>query len=114
MLDTIRRFFEDRIASGGTTPADSRHRLQLATAALLLEVARADQDVHSVELSTVEQVIARTFQLAENEVNELMQLAEEETRNATSDYPFTTLVNQGFDHADKVGLVEMLWEVAYA
>ncbi|SRR5690606_6078327 len=111
MLDAIRRFFESRLTAAAPDP---EHRLQLATAALLLEVARADFDTHHVELAAVERAIGRTFRLSEAEVQELLRLAEDEVREATSDYAFTSLVNSGFDAADKIRLVELLWEVAYA
>lgn len=114
MLEAIRRFFEERLAAGGEAAETSRHRLQLATAALLMEVARADQGVHEQEIIAVERAIGRTFQLPKPEVDELVRLAKREAREATSDYAFTSLINQGFEYADKVALVEMLWEVAYA
>lgn len=114
MLGSIRSFFEQRLAAAGAAPQDAEHRLQLATAALLLEVARVDLDAHGVELAAVERAIGRTFQLSDGEVGELLRLAEEEVRESTSDYQFTALVNDGFDRADKARLVEMLWEVAYA
>lgn len=115
MLEAIRRFFEERLATSvKATQEASRHRLQLATAALLLEVARADQGVHEQEIATVERAISKVFQLTAAEVDELMQLARKEAQQATSDYAFTSLIKDGFEHADKVALVEMLWEVAYA
>ncbi|HEX5514998.1 MAG TPA: TerB family tellurite resistance protein [Gammaproteobacteria bacterium] len=114
MLAAIRRFFEDRLSATSLSQQSSEQRLQLATAALLLEVARADQAIHKLELTTVEQAIARTFQLSADAMADLVRLAEEEVRQSTSDYAFTSLVNKGFELADKVRLIELLWEVAYA
>lgn len=114
MLGAIRSFFQNHLSAADGSPQSAEHRLQLATAALLLEVARADMDTAKVELATVERAIAKTFQLTPEEVAELIKLAEDEVRESTSDYAFTSLVNDGFDHADKARLVEMLWEVAYA
>lgn len=114
MLAAIRRFFEDRLSATSLSQQSPEQRLQLATAALLLEVARADQAIHKLELTAVEQTITRTFQLSADAMADLIRLAEEEVRQSTSDYAFTSLVNKGFEHANKVRLVELLWEVAYA
>lgn len=114
MLAAIRRFFEDRLSATSLSQQSPEQRLQLATAALLLEVARADQAIHKLELTAVEQTITRTFQLSADAMADLIRLAEEQVRQSTSDYAFTSLVNKGFEHANKVRLVELLWEVAYA
>jgi uncharacterized tellurite resistance protein B-like protein len=114
MLGNIRRFLEDHLSADATTPQDSERHLQLATAVLLLEIARADMDTHRIELATVQKAITRTFRLSDDEVDQLMQMAKDEVRESTSDQQFTSLVNEGFDQADKARLVEMLWEVAYA
>lgn len=114
MLAAIRRFFEEQLSPSSASKQSPEQRLQLATAALLLEVARADQDIHKLELVTVEDAITRTFQLSADAMADLIRLAEEQVRQSTSDYAFTSLVNKGFEHADKVRLVELLWEVAYA
>src|SRR5690606_38721301 len=115
MLDAIRRFFESRLSATGSAAAQNpRHRLQLATAALLLEVARADFDTHHVELAAVQRAISRTFQLSEAEVQELLRLAEDEVREATSDYAFTSLINSVFDAAAKILVVARVWETTYA
>jgi uncharacterized tellurite resistance protein B-like protein len=43
-----------------------------------------------------------------------MILAEEEAREATSLYQFTSLMNEHFDHREKVLMILNMWEVAYA
>ncbi|NLO79373.1 MAG: TerB family tellurite resistance protein [Xanthomonadaceae bacterium] len=113
MLDAIKRFFTDRLAAEAAAE-DAEHRLRLATAALLLEVARADQEMHQLELSAVEQAIQRCFRLPPDELARLLALAREHVRESTSDFPLTRLINDHYDQADKQRLVEMMWEVAYA
>ena len=117
MLDRVRRFFTEHLvdAARKDLPADQReHAYQLATAALLLEVSRADYEVREVERAQITRAIGTAFELDEEETRELVEIAEEEAAQATSLYEFTRLVNDGFDLDAKRRVVLMLWQVAFA
>jgi len=116
MLDSIKRFFEDRIdpEAAGAVPDAREHGLRLAAAALLFEVVRADAEVKDEERIVMRAAIQSTFGLDRSEAEELMALAEEESRSAASLYEFTTLVDKGFDAGQKKRVVELLWLVAFA
>ena len=97
MLSTIKKFFEQHIQEPGASASESLElRLRIATVALLLETARADFDVHDDELSTIAKHAQLFFDLDHNETDELVRLAEQEARNATSYYGFTSLINNEF------------------
>lgn len=89
-------------------------RLHLATAALLIEMTRADEEVKPEEQAAVMRAIRKAFGLPEQETVELVRLAEQEANDATCYRQFTALINQHFSKSQKVQVVEMLWEVAYA
>ncbi|HDZ62277.1 MAG TPA: TerB family tellurite resistance protein [Nitrospirae bacterium] len=115
MIRAIKRFFENNIQS----PPDSsglvsEHSLQLATAALLIEMMRADSKIGGDERNTITKSIRSKFDLSEEETNTLLQLAEEEIHKATGYYEFTYLINKGFSYEQKVKVIEHLWEVAFA
>lgn len=121
MLDRIRRFFEEHIlppVSQVSVPrvsgADGAHALHLATAALLLEVSRADFHVHDKELETVARILQRQFGFSEEETRELLALARAESDELLSLHPFVRLINEHFDAGDRSRIVEDLWQVAYA
>lgn len=115
MIDTIRHFFEERIACPDdlTSPLD-RQRLQLACAALLLETANADRVIDELELDEIELAIGRAFQLCPEDANELMDLAERERSDVLQPYVFTSLVRSRFRPREKQELMDLLWRVAYA
>ena len=48
------------------------------------------------------------------DTEELIRLAEEETKQATDYYQFTSLINKGFSQEEKIQVVELMWQVAYA
>lgn len=113
MLRAIQEFFQERLApdqSGKHSP----HSLQLATAALLFEMLRADFDEHPDERAALERALQESFSLSVEETRRLAELAEQEASDAVSLYQFTGLINQHFPAADKVQVIEMLWRVAYA
>ncbi len=113
MLKAIRDFFDQHI--GGTTaPEDDTRRLQLATAALLVEVVRGDGNIAAAERETLLAAVGGKFGLAPAEAAELVALAEQETKLANDYYQFTSLINRRLTQAQKVRVIELMWQVAYA
>jgi len=74
----------------------------------------ADDRMEAVEKTTLRNILQRKFSLQDEELESLWELAQGEVRDATSLYQFTTLINEAYDYANKVELLEHLWEVAYA
>lgn len=111
MLSTIRDFFDRNIAGA---PGQDGHSIQLATAALLVEVMRIDAETTETERAAVQRAIRTKFGLTGDEADALVALAEEEVRQATDYYQFTSLINQRFTQAQKERVLESMWRVAYA
>lgn len=115
MLNTLSRFIERHLRpAGGIAPALSDHQKQLATAALLVEVAMADHQFSEVELQNIGVVLKRKFSLTSMELDELIDLAKHETNHATSLHQFTQLINQYCNQEEKFNLMKAMWEMAYA
>lgn len=116
MFKTIQQFFDQRIqgelAKGGSQ--DVQHALQLATAALLIEMSRADYHVSEEEEETLTSLLEAQFGLAATESRELIELATLEVRQAASLYQFTDLIDRHFTLEQKRSVLEMLWRLAYA
>ena len=117
MIRTFRRLFESTVATAaGAEEAEAReHGYHVATAALLVEVMRADYDVRSEERDAVLRALEAAFgDLSPDETRDLLARAEERADDATSLYEFTQHVNRQLDHDQKAHVVELLWRVAYA
>lgn len=112
MLTALRRFFDEHIAAGEDAPPDE-HRLQVATAALLAEVMRLDGQAEPERLAVLK-AVQRNFGLSDEEARTLVELAENEAREAVDYYQFTSLINRSFSAGQKVHIVELMWQVAYA
>ena len=117
MIRTFRRLFESTVATAARAEeADAReHGYHVATAALLVEVMRADYDVRPEERDAVLRALEAAFgDLSPDETRDLLARAEERADDATSLYEFTQHVNRQLDHDQKAHVVELLWRVAYA
>ena len=114
MIDHFKQFFDKYLSSDDKQAANPEHQLHMATAALLIEMMRVDDQCKPEEMLTLASGIQLTFGLSELETTELIQLAEEEAQDATCYHAFTTLINKGFSKEQKIQVIEMLWEIAYA
>jgi uncharacterized tellurite resistance protein B-like protein len=111
MIRTIREFFEARIVVAKDAVSEERS-LELATAALLIEVSRADFEVGDSERNAIESAIQKSFGLEASETREIVALAEAEVARSISLYEFTRLVDQRFSPAQKEHIIGLLWDVA--
>ncbi len=115
MIDGIRDFFNQFMAlDSPASDAAREHVLQIATAALLLEMMRMDSTVTDEETATVATTLQTRFGLSAKELDTLMRLAAEEARQATDYFQFTSLINRHFSQEQKIQVVEYLWQVAFA
>lgn len=115
MLHNIKQFFEQHIRSAGEQAgASTQHALQVATAALLIEVMRSDHELKEVERHAVTAAIQARFELTAEETASLLRLAGVEADQATDYYQFTSLINKHFTVAQKELVVEYMWQVAAA
>ena len=111
MLKSIQDFFDRNIAHG--TPSAERHSVELATAALLVEVVRSEAGIAPSEQRAVLRVVREKFGLSEEEAQTIFRLAEEEVRIANDYYQFTSLINRHFDQQQKQHVLELMWRMAY-
>lgn len=92
----------------------TREPLDLATAALLIELARADFSESSAEIAAIRQILGRRFGLSEQAVDELLVKAMHRADRAVSLHEFTHRLNTQLPEAEKLAIVEMLWQVSNA
>lgn len=102
---------------GGTLEDEEAAREQarnLAVAALLVEVLRADYDVAEDERRQVVAAIRGMLQLDDAQCEQLLAEAERSVDRAHDLHQFTAEINREFTHDEKLNLVEQLWRVASA
>lgn len=98
-------------------PDDSHHDetpIQLATAALLIEMMRADAQTDAAEESALRRSLKQEFGLDETALDALIAEAEAEAKNAPGYFAFTHRINDAFSVEQKLRVMEYLWRIALA
>ncbi len=112
MLASIRDFFNSALV--GDPAGSERHTLEVATAALLVEVVRMDGEATADEREATLRAVREKFNLAPGQAQQLVDLAEAEARQANDYYQFTSIINRRFTQAQKIRVIALMWEIAYA
>lgn len=87
---------------------------ELATAVLLLEVARADYQDHPGELEAVRTALSEEFGMDAAKIEQLLSGAQRESQAAVSMHDYLMAINRSLGPEEKRQLLRRLWEVAYA
>ena len=88
--------------------------LELACAALMFEVARADFAVDESEQRAVNDLLQAEFGLSQEEINAVTEEAADKADAATCLFEFTRAVNDLASADQKRTLIRMMWRVAMA
>jgi len=113
VLKGIQNFF-NQFLDQNTAAGDTEHRLQLATAALLIEVMRTDDQDHEQEQAVLLSRLQQKFQIEPDRCTEIIRLAESEISQSTDYHQFTRLINEQFSQQQKTHVIELMWEIAWA
>ena len=111
MINKIKEFFNKKTQEA----EDNSHSvLNIATAALLIEVMTIDGNMDQEEMDSVKSNLSTILELSDDEIQELIDLSQEEVSDATSLYQFTKEINANFELQQKLDLMTALWQVALA
>lgn len=114
MLNSLKAIFDALIGPAGAQGPQREHSLELATAVLLVEVMRADPQLREGERATAMDALRRCFNIADDELAALVELAHSTASTASDFHQFTSVLNERFSVDEKVRIVEHMWRVAYA
>jgi uncharacterized tellurite resistance protein B-like protein len=113
MIDRIFSLLKGDVKAAKTeTKAPSG--LQVAVGALLVEAARRDDMFNAEEQAAIKRLLAGRFDLSDADSQELFDVAESVSAKSGQLFGFTNKVVKELDEDDRIHVIEMLWEVAYA
>ena len=114
MIGKLQQILRKHIGQGEVSRDDDGPELQLATATLLMEVARADNRISEEERQDVMRLIENHYALSPELTQDIASSAEHKAQHSTSLYPFTRLINHSCSPEEKVRIIGMLWRVTCA
>ena len=88
--------------------------LQVAAAALLVEAAHVDDRFDASERAVIRRLLERRFKLSQAEAQQLLASAEATAERSAQLFGFTRVVNDRLSLGERIGLIEMMWEVVLA
>ena len=108
MIDRLKSMF----AREAEVPAGND--IQLAAAALMIEVMRSDSDIAPGEIKRISVLLGDQFGLNKSDTQELMDLASGKVRQSVSLLAFTRKIKSSWSNQERVLLLQQLWSIAYA
>jgi uncharacterized tellurite resistance protein B-like protein len=114
VLTKLTAFFDRAFAGEGEDPATREQALRVATALLLIEVARADYADDYAEDEMILTSLKQFFALDDTQASLLFEEARSAADQAVELQQFTRRLHEQLSNAEKLRLVEMLWQVALA
>ena len=88
--------------------------LKLIALCLAFEVANADNDIDVRERNLILEKIKESIDLSVLTEKEIFDVIQEESEKRVSFYDIINDINQNLDKKEKIDILKMLWEIAYA
>lgn len=92
---------------------DKKHKLEVATCALFIELAKADGNFTNEERDFIISTMKECFKLNESEVEAMIELAEQKVEKSISIYEFTTELNELLNQSEKESVIKNLWRLIF-
>ena len=114
MLDKIKRFFDKATAEiENDATQTTEHDIRVATCALLVEIARIDDEFTDAEMETILSILKEKYGLAGEHADALVAEAEKELDKSVDLWQFAKLINENYSTEEKIEIIETLWQIVY-
>lgn len=114
MLERLKALFADP-GTAEVRPQDiSSDELHCAAAALMVEAAGLDGDFQESEREAILSALQDHFGLDAADADELIRMAQASAGDSVQLYGFSRIIKDRLERDERVKIIEMLWEVAYA
>jgi uncharacterized tellurite resistance protein B-like protein len=115
VVDFIHKFFHPQDGEEHEGKEKSvRHDLHVATCALLMEMAHIDGTFSKKERDAITELLKNEYHLSPDHIREITQTAEQELENSHDLWTFTNLINRNYPRAEKIRIIELIWEIIYS
>lgn len=110
VLEGLRSLFRGPADASGEAGPDP---VAVAACALLLEIGHADGLLEAEEQDRILRHVRDDLGIPEEDVREVMRLADEQRRDSVDLYQFTRRITETFSREQRLRLIEAMWGVVY-
>lgn len=113
----MKRFLDVIFGTDSQSEDTAENRIddvRLATTALLVEIAGIDNRYSAKERETIRNILTERFDTSVEEVDKMIAAARQEIEKQLDLHRFTKLINEHFDKAEKIAIIENVWRVIYS
>jgi uncharacterized tellurite resistance protein B-like protein len=114
MIGILKSFFTNEATNISAANIHQPHRLHVATCAILLEMAKIDGEFNDSERQGIISIFKNKYDLTDDEISALIEASEEELERSIDLWQFTKQINKNYTPDEKIGIIEIIWQVAYA
>ena len=112
MLNQLKLFFDKHIALPAPDQL-SDDKIHIACASLFIEMIFMDDKEQIEEHEMMLNRLKDLFSLSVEQATNLIALAAKQREQSTDYFQFTSLINKGFSHEQKITVIKTLWQIAY-
>ena len=114
MLNAIKALLNPQTDNEADLASAFKNQPMLAAAALMVEVMAADHEHDKIEIAALQRLLKKQFQLSDSDAVSLFEDAMQAHDSAIDYFAFTREINSQFTMAEKIQLIESLWQMAAA
>lgn len=114
MIDRLRELLFPDTGTAGGSPDPDGHQLAVAATALMVQLARVDNNEDERELNTIVDCAVRVHEVTPEEARSILEDALSHADDSTSLYEFTGVLNEQLSQQAKQAVLESIWRVALA
>ena len=115
-LQSLTRFFKTSLSPNDPKQSseDRDQALRTATAAILLDIAYADDSFSVAEESKLLDFLKERFALSDDLASELLETAEEMRSNSIDHWNVTNVIRKSLSLEERIEIVKVMWGLVYA
>lgn len=114
MLDFVKGFFMKSTADSQKNNARTEtHKVQIATCALFLEMAKIDDKFTDEEMEAILSILKDKYHLSGEHADHLIKEAEEGLNKSVDLWQFASLINEHYSIEEKLEVIELLWKIVF-
>ena len=114
LIDRLHQFFESLAQDDTPSVKTDKNDPQVAATALFHHLIEADGETAESETQRLKEILSSEFDISVDEAVALYQAGQAADKDAVDLYSFTSVLKVKLDEEQKVDLVEILWDLAYA